>query len=214
MNENKKDIQSGEILKIVPVILPGDVLNAVSDKQHPMLCVGRYSHYDPQNFNRQEREYAFCLITDKKHYDKGIVLNKDNCEVIKDKDFPVKPSVVNCAIQFRVKESNLSKFLTLVHYPFPKQPSTAYCISGETILNVQDKFEDVIDKNEHCIMYLDGTDNQQHIIKLGKNYLNNWNKVAMEKMDNDRFEKQSYISAKKAVQEHHQTMLVNINKER
>lgn len=210
-----KEPEGNDVMKVIPVFYPNDMITIVRDVKHPMVCTGISIAGTADNFNGKEDEYIFHLITKKTHYDEGYVLKKDNCYIITDKSCPNPyPSVVNCALEFRIKKSDLKNFLVVDDYYFTDEQKEPYHFPDGTIWMIQEKVLEAQKREEYAVVGLTGKKETSTVLDIGKNYLNNFNKNKLEQLPKNFFERKVYESAKDVINKHSKKMLTQIDKER
>lgn len=140
---------------------------------HPLVCVGKYKVDDVLNYSKTDTEYAFFMLTDKIHYDEAVVLKQENCIVVNDYHLLDKPSIVNCAVEFRIKSTDLNKFVKIDKYNFNSN-LIKKDVNQDLIDSILKKSKEVENKGEGCKLYLLGHNLPPKTIQIGSNYLNNW----------------------------------------
>lgn len=206
-NEQKINMEDGEVFLIKPVYYPGTVYINVLDKSHPMILAEEFVKTDSENISKKEDEFVFFPVTDSTHYQKGLVLKQENCFIDLDKDWPGKPSVVNCAVQYRIKKSDLKNLKTLDIYPFANNKNTKYKIGADTLCQIWDKFDEVDTRNEAAMVWIIPENKKSNVITIHKEYLNNFNTKRLKEFS--KFQRKVYDSAVEVTKDKSKTLITS-----
>lgn len=200
-------------MEIRPTYYPGGIYTCEQDGGQPMIFVHKVNKSDLSNVSKTEDEYIFFQITDYHHYEEELVLKKDNCFTDLDDDYPGKKSVVNCALQFRIKESDLGKLEVFNYWKYPKQKKQPYCLASDTIYQILEKADSLTPKKELARVWLIKEQGKSNIISIFPEYLHNYNVDKLSEFSD--MQKNIYKSAVAAVNDKNKNLVFdNLEKSR